>query len=448
MTERTNQATLEEVKWKDVRESVAKVKPEFAAVIDGLKLNDKHRLYKARYPFGSTIVKEGMFYCPTDNGLVVPIEDHRISSKVREDLNYVHTNPPAIVLDHSVELFMKLENGVIPFVFITKGRVFALWRTLDPNPSLSYHSGKEWHMVSGARNIFMLPKITDKVCHKKLCRFYNIKYPLPQHLLDHQAIFSHIAQNKNFPVHWSTELLFFSAEWLKKYDTEQWLRFRYFLLETAWNGSQFWRNKFIFDFMWDSFVTELGKKNNMIKPYIVDIVKHLMMIGLGVLPGFSPALDNEYAPIKQLQENFIEIYGLKNFAPIIMVPYYFNPNEKSSRPVYWSLQIPNYFRSMPKPKTESSIMEDMRDIKRLLDLFTNAVAGNKIKGIIGTPIEKCLETIQFDYFHSDPDPENYTRLASEIPKEDPAFTHFKGKQNKEFSQVSPFVRGCIRISHK
>lgn len=448
MTEHINQPTLKEVRWKDVREAVAKVNPGFAAVIDGLKLNDKCRLYKARYPFGSTIIKEGVFYCPTDNGTLVPIEDSQISTHIRDDLTYTRGIPSGIVLNHSVELFMKSEQRVIPFHEMFPGKIFALWRTLDPDPLSSYHAGGEWHMVSGARDIFMLPKITDKVCYKKLCRFYNIKHPLPQHLLDHQTLFSQMAQNKNFPSQWHTELLFFSAEWLKKHNTEQWVRFRNFLLETAWNTTQFWRNKFIFDFMWDSFVIELSKKNNTVKPYIVDIVKHLIMIALGVLPGLAPALDDTCAPIHQLQEDFINIYGLKNFSPIIIAPYYFNPNDKNSRPVYWSLQLPNYFRSMPKPKTESSIMEDKRDIKNLLELFLTAAKNGKIKGITNTPIEKFITTIQFDYFHSDSDPEGHIRLATEIPKEDNSFNSFKRKQNKGFSQISPFVRGCIRISHK
>lgn len=448
MSEHANQATLEEVKWKDVREAVTKVNPELAAVIDDLKLNDNCRLYKAKYPFGSTILKEGIFYCPTPDGLLAPLDDHRISSKVREDLSYAHTNPPAIALDHSVELFMKLESGIMPLIIIRKGKIFGLWRALDPDPLLSYHIGGEWHMVAGARSIFMLPKITDSVSYKKLSRFYQIKHPLPPHLLDHQAIFTQMAQSKNFPKSWSTELLFFSAEWFKARTTENWIHFDHFLLKNAWDTSQFWRNKFIFDFMWDSFVMELSKKNNMVKPYIVDIVKHLIIIALGVLPGFAPALDNEYAPINQFQEDFIEIYGLKNFAPVIMVPQYFNQNEKNSRPIYWSLQLPYYFRSTPKPRTENSIMEDLRDIKRLLDLFINAAAKNKIKGIIHTPIERCIETIQFDYFHSDPDPEDHIRLATEIPKEDNAFIYHKGKHNNAFSQISPFIRGCIRISHK
>lgn len=447
MTEHANQPTLKEVKWKDIREAVARVNPGFAAVIDGVKLNDKCRLYKAKYPFGSTIIKEGVFYCPTNDGLIVPLQDIRISSKIHTDLGYTDGIPPGIILNHSVELFLKPEENIMPFVLMRQGLIFGLWRALEPDPPTSYHQKQAWHMIAGARSIFMLPKITDSLSYKKLCKARNIKQPLPRNLTAHQPIFTQIAQHKDFSCEWHTEMLFFSADWFKRRDDDPWIRFHHYLLESAWNKTEFWRNKFIFDFMWDSFVKGLSKENVTTKPYIVDIVKHLIIIALGVLPGFAPALDNEFAPVLQLQNNFIEIYGLKNFSPTIMTLFYFNPNDEKSRPVYWSLQLPAYFESMPKSRTTNSIMEDLREIKYLLDLFTSAVIQGNVKGIADTPIENCIKKVRFDYFHSDPDPEAKIRLVSEIPIEDPTFTKYGKNRNKKFSQISPFVRGCIRISH-
>lgn len=445
MTAYANQPTIKEVKWKDVKEAVAKVNPKFAAVINNMSLSNDFSLYLVRYPFGSLIVKSGVFYVPNEKGQIVPISDPSISDKFRKALNYNNGIPMGVILKKSAELFMQTKEHTIPFGMMKEGKIFALWRIL--NPSMSYLAPQIWNISSGARDIFFLPKITDTASYKKLAKARNIKYPMPRNLLEQAAILTHLANHKEFSSEWNTEMLFFPNIWLKYQDDDNWIRFHHFLLQEAWENSEHWRNKVVYDFIWDSFVKEITEKNIRIAPHRIDIVKHLIMVGLGVLPGFCPAIDNEAAPVGSLQDEFIDIYDLKRFSPTIMVPHHFSPNEK--RPVYWSLQFPTHFESNPKPYTSNSIIEALREIKILLEEFIQAVNEGKLEGLTGTPIPDFFKLIRYDFFHSDlvPNHEDGIRHSKEMVDGDKSLIKCAKKYgHRTFSEISPFVRGCVRIS--
>lgn len=437
--------SFEEVYWKDIRSRVLELNPSFAAVIDQLDPDSKMPLYIARYPFGSTIVREGIVHIPIENKKTIAVTSSRIPTNIQAQLNYTGTIPAGIVLSNSTELFMKQEDATLPFTISTKGRIIALWRALDPDPTHSFHAGGALHMVAGTRTLFMLPKITDTTSFKKLSRARGINLPLPISLFDHGPIFEQMSQHKDFTSEWETEILFFSAEWFKRRDDIAWLTFHHFLLEDVWGRTQFWRNKIIFDYIWDSFVKELSRKNMKVTPYSVDIVKHIIMVSLGVLPGFAPLQNEDLCPLRALQDDFINIYNLKNYAPVIMAPRYFSLSDP--HPIYWSLQLPVYFESIPHPRSHNSVLVNLCDIKQLLDALKKSVRDFSIKGVIGTPIEECANKVIFDYFHSDIDPEGLIRPTSEMPKEDTRLIKCPNNYGKRaFSEISPFVRGCIRLS--
>jgi len=447
VAESNNRPSMELVSWKDVREAVYEVNAPFAEVVDQLDPSRQFRLYRARYPFGSVILNyEGVVHFPTPTGQLAPLSDPCFSSQIRDDLAYYNDVPAGVVLRHSLELAVKSANNLFPFALMQKGHIFGLWRTLDPSPTYSYHTSIPWQMTTGARCLFMLPKITDSVSYKKLYRARNIKLSLPQNLLDHYFLFKQLSEDQKNTDYWHTELIFFSMDWFKRLDDVNWLRFSELLYKEVHNKTQFWRNKFLFDVMWDYFSKELSLENINAKPYIMDMIKHIITIALGVVPGFGPLVNEEIAPIQLIQKDFIQLYELKLFVPTIIGPSYFQINESDPRPVYWSLQLPSYFETIPKPRSSKSTLEDLREIKRLIDTFVEVTHKGKIKGINNTPVEYCLNHVRFDYFHSDVEDDDEIRPTKEIPQDDPRMIFSMSPENNQFSTVSPFTRGCIRLS--
>lgn len=445
MVEKVDYPSLEVVRWSDVREAVHTVNPALAEIMDSIKHVDELKLYRAKYAFGTDILRDSKFYVPY-NGTVSPIDHPRIPDSIKQDLDYSkyasHSIPLGIILDHSIELYMQSEERINPFSLYTKGQLFGLWGTLGPTIRFE---AKVWNIMAGARCVFLLPKIQDAPSYKRLCKQRNVKRTMPRTLLDQGPMLAQMAQHKHFTSPWMAELLFFSKDCLKKNDDMSVKDLRLFLYGIAWEGSDYWRNKIVYDVIWDSFVKDLTMRYIRIMPYIVDIVRHLIVIGLGITPGFSSAVDDEVGPIEGLKADFIDIYGLKHFAPTILVPKHLSATD--GRPVYWSLQLPSYFESTPKPKKESSIVDDLKAVKSLLERFREAVLGGKIPIVVGTPFYDFIKKVQFDFFHSDSDVEEGIRPNRDMPKEDKTLIQCAKKLGRQgFSEISPFTRGCIKIT--
>lgn len=449
MTLSHQQASLEKVTWSKVRKDVHKVNPELAAIIDDINPGEELPFYRAKYPFGVTIFDEEP-RLPAPDGSIVAISDRKIVDTIREDLNYTSGLPIGLVLNHSIELSIKAEDGMMPWILMAAGRVFGLWRGIEPEPSTSYHSTTFGSVAVGMSSGFVLPSIADINAYKKLAKARGLKRNLPRSLQEHCAMLANISKHPSFSKDWQMHLLYFSSSWfenLKNYP-HLIIYFQQYIIEK----SAFWRNKIIFDSSVDSFIKNLDKENIVVKPYIIDIFKHLITIAIGQLPAFAPAIDDEIAPVTALQEDLLTIYGLRNFSSTIMVPTYFNMHEPKARPVYWSLQLPYYFESVPKPRTVGTLLEVLKQIHQLIHYFISASEQGKLSGIAGTPLETCIRRVKFTCFHSDIDSEGLIQHIHKMPKEDPTLYSFALPGHKihqqGFSDTTPFARGCVRISLK
>lgn len=434
-----HQASFTQLHWPAIQDEMRASNPQLAAIIDDLQTKNAFPIYKVRYPFGSHIIQAGHFHFPLPDGTLAPITDSRHAESVRNDLGYHGGRIPlGMVLNHSVELYMQTEDRVIPFNLIRAGKLIGLWLALSP------HTWPQvWHMTSGARSIFVLPKITDTVSHKKLCRARDIKMPLPRDLVMHGSLLSGMANHSEFSEPWYTDVLFFSKDWLKNQKNDSWIRFHYYLYQEGWAVTEYLLRKVVYDHIWDQLMRELTKYDIKATPFIIEIVKYIVMVGLGAVPGFSPAINDEEAPITGLQQDLLKIYGLKHYAPTIMVPHHFASHDK--RPVYWSLAMPTHFESTVKPKTLTSTLVTLREIRELMLYFKQTLLKNlEVKDSLSA---EFVERVAFDFFHSEPDIEGKIRLSLEMPKEDNALTYCAVRsQQRYFSDVSPFVRGCVRFS--
>lgn len=437
--------SVQEVQWSDVRDDINSLNPELVRVIDQLDPDPSYGLFRVRYPFGAMILHGSTFFIPTPDGSdIVPITDERIPQDWQQKLNYQQTMPMGMMLKRSCESYLEPEGRLVPLALMRPGHLFASWRALDTE--YTYHPRTIWRVTAGARSLFMLPKITDVTAYRKLRRHYNINALLPSQFSEQWQVFVELANHQEFPDPWSCEMIFFSERWLQPRDDAAWLAFHHYLLQKAWKSSGYWRNKMLFDYMWDSFLLELSRKNIRPSHYLFDTAKRLVVLASGHLPAYAPAgRDQDCAPIRGIQEVYMDAYGLKGYQPTIMRPQKYRQGQRE--PIYYSLQFPNCFSTTLPPRTSNSIISDLRELRGIMERFIEGLQSQSICGAEGTPIEHMFEHVRLDYFHNEAGVEDSVRHTSHIVTEDPMFTRqFADQSDRSFCDTSAFLRGCIRIA--
>ncbi|MCD6045068.1 MAG: hypothetical protein K0R48_231 [Gammaproteobacteria bacterium] len=432
---------LKEYSWAELRDKIKLVQPYFCEIIDELSPPRDHTLYLGQYPYGVLILNAGIFQVFNSKNVLVPLNDITIDSKVKTDLGYTGTIPMAIVLQNSIETFFTTDNRTIPSSFYTSGGMVSLWRVLEGD--CSYQEGALWSISSGARTICMLPKITENTGHELLRRKYNLRLPAPTSLNDHWAIFTRIANHKDFTQKWHSELAFFSKEWFQHKGDRDWSRFNELILNQAWADSTFKRNQFIFDFAFS-----LAQKSGNLKPnpYLADTVKHLFGIGAGGMPGFTPAIDNIAAPIDGLQKVYLDDYKLRKYAPIIMHLHHFSSAE--DRPVYYSLTMPTTTVFSPRSSRALSKMVDIRELKHILDTVISEIVHGTLM-VEKTPLFALAKDLSYQFYHSEKDPHNEILSITHLAEYDPVLQKILASfEDRVFPEFSSFINGCIAIAKK
>ena len=434
---------IEKIVWSDIRTKVAELNPELAAIVD--RLDPPYPLFKASFPFGAEFIKQGKLYLPNEHGEFVPLSDSTISRELKEELSYnIGSNPVSMVLGESAEIFLSADESTLPFSlgFLRPGRFFSTSRVLSPKRS--HQPAFLWNITAGARNLIMLPKISAAVGYKRLRKAFQLQVDKPKGLFEHWALFKEIVNHKDFQQPWAMQILFFSKEWFEHLNDKAWHEFHRYLLQAAWDGTEFWRNRFIWDLVL-SYIQRIQNINP--NPYIADTVKHVLSIAVGAIPGMAPAIDNAFAPIAGLQQVFKDIYNLDNYLPIILQPTFLSLYEPC-QPVYYSLQYPTTLEFSVKSSENTSALSDLYDVRWLMEKYLYGLRSGNMN-IAHTPLADMPSLVRFDYFHSDNDG-RYRDIQStlNIPTEDETFAVIEGMESAAFPAQSSFVRGCIRVSHQ
>lgn len=435
---------LEKLVWKDIRSEVQAVNPELAKIIDELNPSSKHWLTKVTYPYGAEVMKRSLLMLPNRQGDLVPIADSSIDSELREGLSYnLNSNPVSLVLKNSFEIFLPLDDRTIPMTgLIYQGAAFGASHIL--------RTGKIkqpafiWDMTAGARTTFLLPKITEVKKHKNILKNIGFAVPVPKSTLQHWEIFRQIANSGSLENKWCAEILFFSKSWFDHLSDLHWKNFYNFFQKSTWGQSDI-----TVHIIWN-LIFSLILKNYEITPsaYIVDTVKYLLYMGIGAYTGLAPARNDNGGPFSLIQNIYENIYGLKNYAPTIMQPCSFNPENTASFPVYYSLQHPIAFEFKQNARSRASIISDLHDILNLMNRFQRELISDKYN-VSQTALGDIFNFTQYDYFHNNVDLHAGMRDSENIFREDKSFlTTISGKKYKEYPSKCSFIRGCVKLSNK
>ncbi|MFN3234825.1 MAG: hypothetical protein ACE365_05385 [Gammaproteobacteria bacterium] len=441
-----HKATIKSTTWEKARKKVASLNPSLAKAIDNVSPGNEYLLFEASYPYGSKIVNKGLLHLPGDDGKVLPIDSPYVSSEIKNQL-IRRTVPVSLILKNCAEVSFEMEERLVSLNLFSPGFSFGLWENLDP--TTSYYVRRLWNLTAGARSIYMLPKITEHASHKTLRKKYGVRSYLPQNLLDHWRIFSEIANSPAFETDWNCKVLFFSDNWMNHIVKDSaWKDVYNMFLQDGWIQSQYWRNKVTFDIIWEVFTNNINKHNIKPNPHFLNIVKHMILVGTGLLPGSIAAdyHDNSVAPIAELQKVYIEDYKLRQYIPTFLIPHHFSATEKA--PIYYSFQQPAMLETAAISYQSPSTIRMMPEIKFLMEKFHEEVLEGEIKAD-NTPIATFADSVVFDYFHSEANIDYDIKATSEMPKEDKRLISIiPGYKNKKFAGNGHFIRGCARLSSK
>ncbi len=437
--------SAEKLTWSQARESVAKVNLEFLRIIDEISPDERHWLLKVRYPYGCPVMKRSVLMLPNKKCAVVPITDSSIDKEIREGLNYnLNSNPVSLVLKNSFEIFLPLSDRAIPLSGIIKpGTAFGAARMLSPGET--EHPIFIWEMTSGARSVFMIPKITEAPKHQKLEKALGVNLPFPRTLMQHFDVFRLIASSQHIKHEpWSAEILYFSENWFKHLDDEKWSEFYNYFRRSGWGASEFWRNQPIWNLIFSLVVQNYESKPNA---YIMDTVKYLLNMGIGSMPGLGPVSDTTVGPFDFIQEVYSNIYEIRHYPPIVIQPQLFDMKNKNANPVYYSLQFPNALEFKPSSRKRASIISDLHEIRSLMKRYESEMLSDKYN-IDGTSLMSLFNKVRYDYFHSAVELHEGMRDSAEMANDIRLRTTLDGKVYNTFPSTCLFGKGCIRVAPK
>jgi hypothetical protein len=429
------------VTWEDVREEVMNVNPELANIIDQISPNKKYFLIKASYCFGDLIVKDGITQFPIADDNLLPASDKRIQSLINDSLSYSPI-PLFLILKNACEVFIESPLRTVPLNLFYPGSLLGLFESIDF--MFKRESSVKWCVSSGARNLFMLPKINEASGLKKLKTAYDLNSNIQvRGLADHWRLFYEIFRHKSFEGSWRNDVLFFTKDWmLNKNSDKGWFAFKDYLFKNAWHQAQFAISKVGLSLTWEHFAKAIAARRLKPIPYLADQVKHIMLIAAGRWPGFKATDDSQQvAPTLALQKAIVDIYGLKKYFPSIM--HIASLENENQLPGYYSLSYPTLIEGSPDNTASSTIMLDLRDIKQLVDTIRPVFQNIETEG------NRVFSDVSFDYFHVEKDKYHEIKLSKDILPLDKMLLSGKIQfPEREFCTTSQFWRGCIRISKK
>lgn len=448
-TEHDERRGLVKTNWQGVRDRVAKVAPEFAALIDEVSPGDELPLFFAYYSYGKSIGDTRNPTLPNIDGSEYQLTAEEAPKEVFEHLGYGSDSAPfTMILEKACEFYSDLTDTEItsPKTIYRAGDFFPLSRFFT-NHGRQYAPNCILTGVSGARSVFLLPKIGCKEHHSHLQEAFNIKSPPAKSLYQHWELFSELANNEIVNSDWKSCLLFFSEKFFNRILNDRvWLPIKNYILQYGWNKTDYDRNQFYYEIVLSTIQQKRNLKPN---PFIFDAAKHAIKIALGASPGFEPLTDNELLPLETLQTIFKNIYGLKGQAPTIMGPKKFT-FEKSHYPTYYSLQYTSPDVFSPTSRTTTSTLFEVRELAHIINVFQEELARENSL-CDNTILQKLMENIEFSYFHNREDQHKVMQSSKLLGNFDERFTQTSTtalNKTDKLASDAKFFRGCVAIKTK
>lgn len=410
ITNPTPKTEFKYVSWQNIKSEVKKVNPELANIINALPTKSlKFKL--ATYSYGA-IIAQG-----TDKN---------------------KTPPVFLVLEKSCELFLTNKEQHIPFEIIKSGEICCAAQVLAKKPFGMQQ--EQWAISAGARNIFMLPKISDDEKHNRLKKKFNFQAQKPQNLSDQWEIFRLIANSGNHQSEWQCKILIFEDTWFKNYNKKSWKNFYYYFGNFAFQKSIFHINQYFIQFLLSALQNERPVRLTRSQ---TEQINHLLMLSMSGIPGYTVLTNNELLPLKLIQAAYSNIYKLENYPPIMVGPDYFANIAKDEKCLYYSYGYPCFYSFSPKENQSSSTARDFYQLFRVFRKVLDFIKDNNFLYNNGE-LKNLSKTHQLTFYH--PGSKTYNEFSAPklIPDTDKSIMQDWSK-DKRFPHKVDFLNGCIQI---
>lgn len=432
---------VEELTWKEVQESVANSCTELYKILADINPGEKYTFIRVRYPFGSIIMHEDEVYFPFGKNNSIPLSDPAIPNSIKEKLGY-RSIPFGMITANSVEIYRESSDRVFSVELSgpNKGLEIGIFEYFGLTPCYT--------VSSGARSLFMIPKISETRNHKKLMKYMQINCGQPRNIFKQWHVFKELYNSPIFDSAWEAEIVYLPKIWddsLESYAKESlpWAALKSYLYKKGFEHSQSGRCKLLVDILWQEVAIALDEDGLKPDIYTVDTLKQLIHIYLGSISGNRPSINNYAGPIQRLQEVYVEQYGLEK-APTIMIPQRFKFSDNI--PVYYSMQEPAISSSNPLNRKLQTIIEEMRELMAITSALSRSTRKIKLDNL---KLHQLIQSMKLEFFHSD----LYSygkeiRPTTEIAQSDSDFlyTPSNPEGKLEFADNGSFIRGCIKIS--
>jgi len=259
---------------------------------------------------------------------------------------------------------------------------------------------------------------------------------MPKSYEEQWHVFKDIAHKSNSS--WRAEILFFDNKWFDLLKNPQYGPHLFMQLSAMHKlTKRIWHHMA----SWDNTYGEIELKKSM-TDYPIDVLftaKHLFAISAKCAVGFRPADNDDSAPIKLLQDAYVDNYELE-YCPTIMEPSTFCPEKQ--QPVYYSVNYPTLPQYSPdKNHPGIRIITTLYKVKQVMELYqTNIQRRNDIRA---KSLINAAAKVVFSYYHDDPQDYGGIKNAMLLPEEDPRLIC---KDNCNFPYHSAFIKGLIKIS--
>src|SRR3990167_7579124 len=103
-----------EISWEEVNNLLSPILPNLIKVMESVD-NDKFKFFKASYPFGTRIIKQGKCYLPLKTGESIALNDANLPELIAKHFNYdpESEDPFGIIVNKNSEFYLQTGSRIM-----------------------------------------------------------------------------------------------------------------------------------------------------------------------------------------------------------------------------------------------------------------------------------------------------------------------------------------------
>lgn len=344
---------VKKISWSDIKKSVKNLNQPFYESIESVSPSNDLALLKVQYPYGFKISDHKGFYLPDGY------------QNFLEGSGFDKSAPLSFVLENQVQYYLDTPHNHMPWRIHFPGDYYPTTVNVELENQTRFYPRSIFSVTAGIRDVTLLS------LHGNTRDFYNLrhKYSIPASIspsnpLDHFEIFKRIINHEK--IAWYSTVLVFSKEWQKKiYYDKKWWPLKKYLLENSLRINSFSRSVQYLDQAIYDITRSMDYK---FRPHVHEIIRQLLFIAVGQLPGFRPATNNQGFPTKEVSEALKSSTRELLTLPVIMQASMMKP-ENRKQFIYNSISYNTSTKYDLKSTPNQYLSEIMLHLKEYLQHF-------------------------------------------------------------------------------